>query len=120
MTKEEHLAKAEALEAVAKIEREAVHKLHNDELRSKPLAERLVYAATARCPCGSGLAYDPLFENKDSVFVGPLSGEWDCSAILLGVADKSVTHTDKLPFAFYEIKSEGLPSAQGATTRECK
>ncbi len=28
-----------------------------------------------------------------------------------------MTHTDRLPFVFYEIKSEGQPSANGATTR---
>lgn len=72
--------------------------------------EDLVYAATSTCPCGSGLAYAP--------------GEkhWDCSAILLGHAFPTghpfaTTHTARLPFAFYEVKPEGQPSAQGATTR---
>jgi len=67
----------------------------------------LVYAAYDRCPCGAGLAYIPN---------GPRN--WDCSKILLGTADKGVTHTAKLPFVFYEIKSENQPSAGGATTRE--
>lgn len=87
------------------------------ELKTKPLLERLVFAASARCPCGHGLAYDPCFEDPNSVFKGSLSGYWDCSAILLGTADKTLKHTDKLPFAFYEIRSEGQPSANGATTR---
>lgn len=88
-----------------------------EELAAIPLAERLVYAAHARCPCGAGMAYDPIGEDKGSPFVGPLSGYWDCSAILLGAADTAVKHEARLPFAFYEIKSELQPSANGATTR---
>jgi hypothetical protein len=68
----------------------------------------LRYAATSRCPCGAGLAYP-----KDS----GLHGSWDCGAILTGTADANVQHTAKLPFAFYEIKSEDQPSANGRTTR---
>lgn len=66
---------------------------------------QLTYAATSRCPCGAGLAYT----------YGDTA--WDCSEILLGTADPLCLHTDRLPFAFYEIKSEGQPSANGATTR---
>jgi hypothetical protein len=78
---------------------------------------KLVYAATARCPCGAGLAYEPRGESGK-----PIQGYWDCSAILLGEAvpegePGSVQHTAQLPFLFYEIKSEQQPSAQGATTR---
>jgi len=65
----------------------------------------LVYAAEARCPCGAGLAYK---EGMDY---------WDCSAILLGTADKKRNHTAQLPFVFWEIKSEDQPSANGMTTR---
>ena len=73
----------------------------------------LRYAATSRCPCGAGLAY-PLDSG--------IHGSWDCSDILTGRAVPSgdpgaVQHTDRLPFAFYEIKSEDQPSANGATTR---
>jgi hypothetical protein len=72
----------------------------------------LVYAATARCPCGAGLAHTRR--------AGLAS--WDCSSILKGDAIEegapgSVQHTDPLPFTFYEIKSEAQPSAKGATTR---
>lgn len=77
---------------------------------------RLTYAAYSRCPCGAGLAYNESCQ-LDSVFKWPYSGYWDCSAILLGTADEGVKHTAKLPFAFYEIKSEDQPSARGATTR---
>jgi hypothetical protein len=69
----------------------------------------LVYAATARCPCGAGLAYPT---NSDP------HGYWDCSAIWLDEADESVTHTAQLPFTFYKVKSEVQPSANGATTRD--
>ena len=90
------------------------------ELLAKPLLDRLVFAAYSRCPCGAGLAYDPAAEEPDSVFHGPSA--WDCSAIILGTAVASgqpgaVQHTGKLPFAFYEIKSENQPSARGLTTR---
>lgn len=83
----------------------------------KPLRdEDLIYAAAARCPCGAGLAY-----RRNA---GPFGDKahWDCSDILTGRAIPSgqpgaKTHTDRLPFAFYEIKSERQPSANGATTR---
>jgi hypothetical protein len=76
----------------------------------------LVFAATARCECGAGIAYP-----RDAEPYGE-SAYWDCSAILTGKAvptgePGSVKHTDKLPFMFYEIKSEDQPSAQGRTTR---
>jgi hypothetical protein len=86
-----------------------------------PVSEKqLRYAAHARCVCGAGMAYDPSADHRM-----PDGGYWDCSAILLGTAIPSgqpgaVTHTDRLPFAFYEIKSEDQPSAQGATTRLTK
>jgi hypothetical protein len=72
----------------------------------------LTYAATARCPCGAGLAYRP----------GDDGRSWDCSAILLGTAipagqPGAVEHTARKPFEFWEIKSERQPSARGATTR---
>jgi hypothetical protein len=80
----------------------------------------LVYAATARCPCGAGLAYPP----KGVPEEGPFKywDHWDCSDILTGRAVKkgepgAVTHTDKLHFSCWEVKSEDQPSAKGATTR---
>lgn len=78
----------------------------------------LTYAATSRCPCGAGLAYGPMC--VEPPFKGP--SYWDCSDILLGRAIPSgqpgaVEHTAKLPFTFWEIKSENQPSARGATTR---
>ena len=77
---------------------------------SKPKHEsQLVFSAEARCICGAGLAY---VRGSD-----PFKGYWDCSAILLGTADIQVKHTDKLPFVFYEIKSEKQTSAGGMTTR---
>ena len=79
-------------------------------MAAKP--KHLVYAATSRCPCGAGLAYIRRGESGD-----PIEGFWDCSAILLGTADKDARHTAQLPFVFYEIKSEAQPSAEGATTR---
>lgn len=52
----------------------------------------LTFAATARCPCGALLAYAP---DDDC---------WDCSAILMDVADKDKQHTARLPFTFYKVK----------------
>jgi hypothetical protein len=71
-------------------------------LRRDP-SKRLTYAATARCPCGAGLAHGLGADDH-----------WDCSEILLGTADQSVQHTAKLPFTFYEIKSE---NGRRGTTR---
>jgi hypothetical protein len=69
----------------------------------------LIYAAYTRCPCGAGLAH-LVDVTKDTQY-------WDCSAILLGTADKAVQHTGQLPFAFYDVKSEQQISVAGATTR---
>lgn len=66
--------------------------------------DELVYSLYALCPCGHGLAYPKGCGG---------SHYWDCSAILKGIADQSVKHTDQLPFAFYSVKSE----REGQTTR---
>lgn len=76
-------------------------------------SKNLTYAATARCPCGAGLAYDRT-DKGDGLFRGPTA--WDCSEILLGTADAGVKHTDLLPFAFYEIKAES--KERGSTRPE--
>lgn len=65
----------------------------------------LVFSAVARCPCGSGLAY--VGDGRDNY--------WDCAKIWLGTADQNVQHTAKLPFVFYEIKTER--QSDGMTTR---
>lgn len=82
-------------------------------MQDKFRLEELRFSATVRCDCGAGLAYP-----KD---IG-IHGSWDCSDILLGRAipkgqEGSKMHASPLPFAFYEIKSEDQPSANGATTR---
>lgn len=68
----------------------------------------LVFAAIARCCCGAGLAYP----NNIGAH-----GAWHCSDILMGKARKDALHEGKMPFAFYSIKSEDQPSANGQTTR---
>lgn len=123
MSANEKIAEAERLDAQAADLRKQAADIRHQELLAQPLHERLVYAASARCPCGAGLAYDPAGEvggDDDSPHHRP--NAWDCSAILLGTAipkgePGSVQHTGLLPFAFYEIKSENQPSARGATTR---
>ena len=123
MSAAEKYAEADKLEAQAKALRAEASEIRRKELLAKPLAERLVYAAHSRCPCGAGVAYDPAGE-VGGIEGGPFNrpNAWDCSAILLGTAiakgePGSVQHTDLLPFSFYEIKSENQPSAGGATTR---
>jgi hypothetical protein len=74
----------------------------------------LIYAAYVRCECGAGMAYHRGTGSR---------GAWDCSDILTGRAPEigkpgAVTHTGRMPFLFYEIKSEDQPSAFGATTRQ--
>jgi len=66
--------------------------------------DELFYSRDALCPCGHGLAYPKA--------CGP-THYWDCSAILKWIADKSVQHSEQLPFAFYSIKGE----RDGQTTR---
>jgi hypothetical protein len=73
----------------------------------------LVYAATARCLCGAGMAYPKGIGTR---------GFWDCSAILKGEAiaegkTGSVKHEGRMPFTFYEVKSENQPSVKGMSTR---
>lgn len=102
------------LEEADRLTQEAVEKrqraieLRHARWQKLPLANRLLYAATARCTCGAGLAYD---ESTGT------AKQWECSRVLLGEAQQESGHIEPLPFAFYEIKSEGQPSAQGATTR---
>lgn len=74
----------------------------------------LIYAASTYCVCGAGMAYPEGCGTHHY---------WDCSDILTGRAVKlgepgSVRHEGKLPFVFYEIKSERQPSAGGWTTRD--
>ncbi len=81
----------------------------------------LMYAAYVRCPCGAGMAYAPSDTGEGTPFKGPSA--WDCSDILTGRAiplgqPGSVKHEARLPVAFYEIKAEIQPSANGATTRQ--
>lgn len=70
----------------------------------------LVYAAFCWCSCGHGMAYP---KNCG------MRGQWSCSSVLKGVPENTpgTLHDGPFPFAFYEIKSEGQPSANGLTTR---
>ncbi len=77
-------------------------------MEDKFTPEELVYAAYSKCVCGCGLAYPKNIGIK---------GMWYCSGILTGIAEADSTHDSPYPFAFYDIKSEGHPSANGATTR---
>jgi len=70
--------------------------------------EELVYAATARCECGAGMAYPTDIDPN---------GAWYCSDILKGVADKTKVHSRPMAFYMYEVKSEHQSSAEGKTTR---
>lgn len=71
----------------------------NQRLIDNPIFtdDELYYSRFDLCPCGHGLAYP---KNCG------VHHYWDCSAILKGIADKTVMHTDQLPFAFYDIKGE--------------
>lgn len=88
-----------------------------------PTLERLLFAATARCRCGAGLAYVP--EHVERLGLNSEAASWRCSALLLMSREElekeptgdAARHDGPLPFAFYEIKSERQPSANGVTTR---
>lgn len=88
------------------------------EKQRRKRLKKMTFAASARCKCGAGIAYDATCVEEPF----RIPSYWDCSAILLDDAIPSglpgaVEHTGRLPFAFYEIKSENQPSANGATTR---
>lgn len=113
ITEEQYQAARKARDEAEKV----IHQFHSQKLErfeerlksGVPFTdEELRYSAYALCPCGHGIAYP-----KEC---GP-GHYWDCSAILKGIEDKNVKHTGRLPFAFYEIKSEDQGSANGSTTR---
>lgn len=65
--------------------------------------EELVFARDAKCPCGERLAYPK--------GTSPMEGFWDCVGLLKRTAPPkghpdAKTHTDRLPFIFWDIKSE--------------
>ncbi len=100
-------AESEATEVVTQYHKEQLEAF-SQRLKDNPVftEDELRYSARNLCPCGYGLAYP--------TDCGPMH-YWDCSAILRGMADTSVKHTDQLPFAFYSIKSE---SDRNGTTRD--
>lgn len=113
------IARADAVEAEAKALRQTAYDKRDARDMERPIKDRLTFAATWRCVCGHGMAYDPhgkVRSDNDSPFVRP--AQWECSAILLGIADKALLHTPPAPFACYEAKSENQPSANGMTTRK--
>ncbi len=72
------------------------------------LPHQIRYSAVHRCNCGAGLAYP----------VHRAANAWACSKVLLGEIERQGRHKHgEYPFAMYEIKSEGQPSAHGLTTR---
>lgn len=91
----------------------------------------LLYAADTRCTCGAGLAY-PL-----NISEAMKLNAWVCSRVLLGEVVIDTSKSDPkpnglgpirrydltgaehvgLPFWCYSVKSEGQPSAMGASTR---
>lgn len=117
MTDDEVLAKADEIKerslAAMLRQQETIHNRIERMLESVYLGaafplEALRFAAFARCQCAAGLAYPKGCGPRES---------WVCSDILRGIAAPDTTHDEPKPFAFYEIKSEDQPSANGATTR---
>jgi hypothetical protein len=77
--------------------------------RWRPKRKRLVYAATARCLCGAGLAFDPYGPS------GQPLGYWACSRMLLGpVAGE---HCEPICFTKRTILPENAAGALRQTTR---
>ncbi len=98
-----------AQEIINKYGRERIEAFQ-ERMKNNPVFtdDELVYSRDSLCPCGHGVAYP-----KDC---GP-GHYWDCSAILKGIQDKTVTHCAQMPFAFYSIKSEGETPGDTRTTR---
>lgn len=113
------LDRADKMAAEAKVLRETAYDKRDARERGRPIKDRLTFAATWRCVCGHGMAYDPLGEvrtDKDSPF--KMATQWECSAILLGIADRKLLHTAPAPFVCWDAKSENQSSAGKLTTRE--
>lgn len=65
--------------------------------------EELVFAKSYLCQCGERVAYPK--------GIGPFQGFWDCVGLLKRTAPPkghpaAKVHTDRLPFIFWNIKSE--------------
>lgn len=88
---------------------ERVNRTRRGDTSAAFSADELRFAAYERCVCGAGMAYPIGCSPHDA---------WHCSAILRGIASRELVHSSPMPFQFYEIKSEGQPSANGATTRD--
>lgn len=90
--------KAEASRIITQFLREEQERFE-ERMRANPIFtdDELRYSAETLCPCGHGMAYPKGCS---------MHHHWDCSAILKGIADKRIKHTDQLPFVFYDIKSE--------------
>lgn len=74
--------------------------------------KELLYAATARCRCGVGLAY-PL----DHALAMRLRA-WVCSAVLKADEGSLPGQHDRLDFAFYKVREEtSINNRGGHTTR---
>lgn len=98
-----HMVSAQAVE-------ERIKSINQGKFESRFSDAELTYAAVARCECGAGYAYP-----KNS----SIHGRWICSSILKA-EDKALPptrHSAELPFAFYDVKSEGQPSADRKSTR---
>lgn len=74
--------------------------------------DELRFSATARCECGAGFAYP--------VNISFYAGAWECSAILMGKADRNVLHSGCMPFASHEVRSESQSILGNITTRPIK
>lgn len=83
---------------------------NNQMVETEMTNKELLYAATDRCVCGSGLAY-PL-----DVGAAMKLGAWVCARVLRGEVEKD-GHTE-LPFAFYKVREEtSINNSVGLTTR---
>ena len=72
----------------------------------------IIYAATARCQCGSGVAY-PL-DHAAAL----KSGAWTCARKLRGEVEGDVFPHDVLPFIFWKVREEtSINNHGGHTTR---
>jgi len=75
----------------------------------------LLYSATARCRCGSGLAYKPS-DDHFSAAAFPGKAAWLCSKVLKG--EEPAELHDVFPWAFYKIREDtSINNPSGATTR---
>ncbi len=80
------------------------------DVTRRPGPGGLVFAATARCHCGAGLAYE-----KEGPSGDPIAGWWSCWLVLRAREPRGTQHVREIAFADSTITPE-LVTPRGEIT----